>query len=456
MNPIQIIIEAINRTDSAFSAVQGNLEGFAKQNKAAVDASKKFTLAVGGAALAVGAFSIGEAREHIATQKQLEAVLKSTGNAAGLFAEDINDQAAALAKMTNFQDDAIVGAQNLLLTFTNIKGPVFQGATEAVLNMSAALGQDLKSSSVQLGKALNDPINGISALSRVGVSFTESQKEMIAGMVEAGNTAGAQGLILKELEREFGGSAKALADPWIQFKNQMGEVAESIGMALLPAFNRMIGTMLVFLEKIPPIISWLEKNKVVIYTVAGAIMGAMVPAFVAWAAAAIPAAIAVAAALAPFIVGGAVIGAVVAGFVWLWNNADRVQKAIASGFDWLSDKVVDAVNAMLWPIRQLIDLFNKAKGLVGGGLSAAGGAIAGATRGLLGFASGGTVPGPLGMPQLAMVHGGERVMPANGLSLAGGGGAIVINLNGDMYATADVAQKFADEIARIVRYQLRI
>jgi hypothetical protein len=78
------------------------------------------------------------------------------------------------------------------------------------------LGTDLKGSAVQLGKALNDPIAGVGALSRVGVTFTETQKDMIKTMVEAGNVAGAQTLILDELGKEFGGSAKALADPVTQ------------------------------------------------------------------------------------------------------------------------------------------------------------------------------------------------------------------------------------------------
>lgn len=145
-------------------------------------------------------------------QAQLAAVLKSTGGAAGVTASQLNAMADSLAQVTVFDDEAITGAQSLLLTFTKIGRDVFPDATEAVLNMSQALGQDLKSSATQLGKALNDPIKGITALSRVGVAFSQSQKDVIKNLVETGRVADAQRIILGELTTEFGGSARAARD----------------------------------------------------------------------------------------------------------------------------------------------------------------------------------------------------------------------------------------------------
>lgn len=145
-------------------------------------------------------------------QAQLQAVLKSTGGVAGVTASQLNAMADSLAQVTVFDDEAISGAQALLLTFTKIGKDVFPDATEAVLNMSQALGQDLKSSATQLGKALNDPIKGITALSRVGVAFSQSQKDVIKNLVETGRVADAQRIILGELTTEFGGSARAARD----------------------------------------------------------------------------------------------------------------------------------------------------------------------------------------------------------------------------------------------------
>jgi phage-related minor tail protein len=96
-----------------------------------------------------------------------------------------------------------------LLTFGNVSGEAFDRAQMAAVNLSARLGQDLQSSAVQVGKALNDPIKGVTALGRVGVSFTEQQKEQIKAMTKVGDVAGAQSLILAQLEKQYGGSAEA-------------------------------------------------------------------------------------------------------------------------------------------------------------------------------------------------------------------------------------------------------
>jgi len=137
--------------------------------------------------------------------------------------------------------------ENLLLTFTSIGKDVFPQALTTVNDMSQALGQDTKSSAVQLGKALQDPIKGITALSRVGVNFTEGQKEAIAAMVKAGDVAGAQKIILKELGTEFGGSAEAagktFAGQMTIAKNQVSGLGSTIGSALLPALTGIISTV---------------------------------------------------------------------------------------------------------------------------------------------------------------------------------------------------------------------
>ncbi len=150
--------------------------------------------------------------ELIASQKamaQQEAVLKSTGMAAGRTAQQLDKQAAALSRVTTFQDDAITSAQNLLLTFRNIKGTEFDETIKQVLNVATALGTDASTAALQLGKALQDPITGLTALRRSGISFSEAKKDVIKNLVETGRLAEAQRLILKELEIQFGGSAEA-------------------------------------------------------------------------------------------------------------------------------------------------------------------------------------------------------------------------------------------------------
>ncbi len=118
---------------------------------------------------------------------QTEAVFKSTGGAVGVTTDELQNLARNLSAVEGaslFSDDQILGAQNVLMTFTNIRDLEFADATAAVTDLSQAMGQDLQSSAVQIGKALNDPAEGITALTRVGVSFTDEQKDMVKTLVE--------------------------------------------------------------------------------------------------------------------------------------------------------------------------------------------------------------------------------------------------------------------------------
>jgi lambda family phage tail tape measure protein len=142
-------------------------------------------------------------------QTQLTAAIRSTGGVAGQTLQSLNAHSDALKRMTTYDDEAIGSAQALLLTFTKIRGDTFPKATEAVLNLATAMHTDLNSAAVQVGKALNDPILGMTSLSRAGIQFTAQQKAMVKQLVESNDMIGAQKIILKELENQFGGSAKA-------------------------------------------------------------------------------------------------------------------------------------------------------------------------------------------------------------------------------------------------------
>lgn len=140
---------------------------------------------------------------------QLEARLVSTGGAAGRSSQELQRMAASLQQVSTYGDETIMTAQSLLLTFKQIRGDEFDRATRASLDLATAMGGDLKGAALQLGKALEDPILGLTALRRSGVSFTDEQREQIKAMVEAGEVAKAQNLILAEMETQFGGAAAA-------------------------------------------------------------------------------------------------------------------------------------------------------------------------------------------------------------------------------------------------------
>lgn len=193
------------------------------------------------------AYSVKQAAEAERIMAQTQAVIKSTGGAAGLTAVQIGDMATKLSQMSAIDDETIQSAENLLLTFKNVKAGAFEPATQAAIDLSVALGMDLRSATMMVGKALEDPVRGITSLRRAGVSFTADQQKVIKSLVETGQSAKAQEMILAELNSQIGGSAAAAAKTYsgqmASLKNNIDNVAEEIGMQLLPALTAATSAM---------------------------------------------------------------------------------------------------------------------------------------------------------------------------------------------------------------------
>jgi hypothetical protein len=214
------LIKALSDTELRLNAV----------GTKALDVGKKFGVAFGAAAVGGLVLTIKNTIEQEKVLAQLEARVRSTGGAAGFTSGALAQMAGDLQKVSTFGDEAIISMQSVLLTFTQVRGDEFKGASQAILDMSTALGMDLKSAALQVGKALNDPILGVSALARAGVQLTASQKEAVKSLVEVGDVAGAQRIILKELETQFGGAAAAarntLGGALVSLKNAFGDLFE--------------------------------------------------------------------------------------------------------------------------------------------------------------------------------------------------------------------------------------
>jgi hypothetical protein len=195
---------------------------------------------------------------------QLEATLTSTGGAIGLTREELEGIAESLAKTTLYSKDATIGMEGVLATFTQVRGEIAEKAIPAIQDLSTKMHQDLQSSAVQVGKALNDPIRGITALRRVGVSFTQAQEDVIKKLVETGHVAEAQGMILKELNTEFGGSSKAARDaapPMERLKNRIEEIKESVGGWIVQLQEKLAPIMIKIIELTERTVGWINQHR---------------------------------------------------------------------------------------------------------------------------------------------------------------------------------------------------
>lgn len=442
------------------------------------------TKVAGAAALALGAGMVAAVADGVQgliamedQVAQLDAVLASTGGTVGIARDELIGMAEAMQLTTKFAAEDTLAAENLLLTFTNIGKDVFPQATATMLDLATAMGTDAKGSAIQLGKALNDPSEGMSALTRVGVTFTEEQKKVVNALQESGDMAGAQKVILAELSKEFGGSAEAAGTTFSGqltiAKNALGEVTESLAAKFMPALLTMLdwindhmpeiqAVATVAFDTISDAISFIVDDvmpplmkafKIMAdnWDVIGPAMAAValmviIPAFVAWGVAAATAATATIAALSPVLIPIAAVGLAVAGLALIWKTWGG---DITSAVETAIGAVKRAFNSVMDPIKTLMDAlggaFSKVKEFFGVKDKAESAAASmnlpsdNSFDSLTGFATGGMVPGAMGAPMLAMVHGGEQVLtPAQQRSGGGGGSSvqtpIYISLGGQIIA----------------------
>lgn len=245
----------IKGLEGALKNAESGLNKFAK-NATAIGATltKSLTLPLVGFATA-SVFAFDKQAKAVA---QVEQAIVSTGGAANRTSKELQDMASSLQKNSLFGDEEIlqkVTAQ--LLTFTNIAGTAFDRTQQAALDLASRLGGDLQSASIQLGKALNDPVANLSALSRSGIQFSEDQKALIDSLVKTNRLADAQTVILDELEKQYGGSAKAAAIAGAggitQLKMSFGDLMEAIGKVVVEAINP-------FVKRLKEIVEELQKT----------------------------------------------------------------------------------------------------------------------------------------------------------------------------------------------------
>lgn len=185
---------------------------------------------------------------------RVETVLKSTRFAAGFSSEDIQNQAKELSKVIVAKRDEILDAQGMLLSFHDIRGGTFTETTKTVADFATFFKESMTDAALQVGKAINDPLKGMTRLQRMGVEFSQTQKDAIKNYVAQGNLVAAQAVILRELNTEFGGQAQAFAltdagkiqvasKQWEELQFRIGEVISKVEVSLIPAFTKIVNAI---------------------------------------------------------------------------------------------------------------------------------------------------------------------------------------------------------------------
>jgi hypothetical protein len=223
--------------------------------------------------VAVGA--VRAAEEAQIANNRLDSVAESMGlfgsNTKGV-TDRLKEFADQTMKKLAVDDELVKSTQAQLLTFKDLAvtagtaGGAFDRATIAAFDMAAVFGGTGEDNAVRLGKALQDPIAGVSSLRKVGVQLSDQQEAMIKTFVDAGDAASAQNIILNELETQVGGAAEATATDSARMALAFGELGEAIGTGLLPIVEQLTPVIVSFFE-------YIAQNSGVITVLAGIMAG---------------------------------------------------------------------------------------------------------------------------------------------------------------------------------------
>jgi len=238
--------KGINRAITQFKRLDGgvNKSAFVLKNLNQATNNAFRSVARVGAGVALGAGLIGkalvsQAMEAKRVTAETNAIIKATGGSAKISAKGVGELSDKLSMQIGVDDELIQSSANLLLTFKQVQNQVGEG--NDIFNRAVTTAQDLGSvfgsaeaGAMQLGKALSDPIAGITALRRAGINFSAQQKEQIKTLVQSGQTLEAQKLILDEVESQVGGTAEATATDFGRMQVAIENVAEQLGTLLLP------------------------------------------------------------------------------------------------------------------------------------------------------------------------------------------------------------------------------
>lgn len=191
----------------------------------------------------------GKAQESASISRTTEQIIKNTGGAAKISAEGIGALATSISQKTGVDDEAIQSGMNMLLTFQKVQNAgtgqaaVFDRASAAAVDLSKAGFGSITGASKMLGKALDNPTKGMTALGRAGVKFTDAEAKKIQALQKSGDMLGAQKIILDKVEGKVKGVAAAAASPMEKMATNFENLQETIGASLLPVINQLSTTL---------------------------------------------------------------------------------------------------------------------------------------------------------------------------------------------------------------------
>jgi hypothetical protein len=282
----KLVIELLGKADSAIAALKKTSSASQEATGAATSTGKTLAGIAGAVAAGMavkkvvdfGKSTVEAAGAAAHANKQLTAVMKGTGDGYQEATKHAIDLADSLGRQVGVSPNVIKAGESILATFHSVSGAagmqagIFDRATKAGADLAAAGFGSISSNATQLGKALEDPTKGLTALARSGVTFTKSQKDQIAAMQKSGDLLGAQKVVLAAVESQVQGTAAATAGAGAKMSVAYEEMKVKIGTAFLPAVSSVKKELTGLFDFVSANSSWLVPLVAGVTVLAGALV----------------------------------------------------------------------------------------------------------------------------------------------------------------------------------------
>lgn len=409
---------------------------------------------VAGALSAIGAaaffgVAIQQAREANREWLKTESITKALGANFDLVKKTAED----MAETSTFQahEIGLAYARNISVFGDTAKAIE---KTKLAMDIAAFSGMSLEQAQRLISRASDENIMALRKLAE--------QHSINIGQIDEHADKSVQfDIILGKLAERVRGFDKTLleSDGLTQLKKQWDELLELIGQAVIPTLNFLLRNIVIPIIKATR--EWAETHPQLFQAIA-LVLGALTVLITTLTTIILlmPTLIVLfkAAAAAAALLGGMTgIGLIVLIIGLLIVHVTMLRDQWIAAWELLKIRTMPIIDTIRGWIQSLINTISWLKNLLASGFHIGEVIFEKAkegVKGILGFQEGGIVT----RPTLAMVGEGgeaEAIIPLSKLRGVTGGN-ITVNLTGDFYTTSEVAEKFGNEIARIIKYQVRL
>lgn len=205
-NVIELIVKAVDQASDQIGDIKETVDGLGESFK------KLGPLA----AAAIGAFSLDKMLDGIIesqkAEAQLNAAFAATSSTVQLTRTQLDGLTASFARNSTASGATVKSAEAILLTFDKVRGQAFEQTMQAAIDLSARMGTDLVSAVELLGRAVQNPLAGMTALGRAHIVLSQDQKDLITRFAAVGDIMGEQQVILAALKTSLQGAGDAAAN----------------------------------------------------------------------------------------------------------------------------------------------------------------------------------------------------------------------------------------------------